>query len=269
MQCLRSSCAILSTMAMLCWCRTPAAGSWREATSTRSCCSTPWVAGPRTMTCPWTGGWNNMQLCSKKRFLIPSQPLLPSSHLPCYMLAPQRWAVPWAGLWDSQMQGQVSEKQEHFWDSLWADSDIFWSLFFIWSDCFHIEFVGLPWWLRVCLQCKRPPCYWVRKILWRREWQPTPVFLPGEFHGQRSLVGYSPWGCKELDTTEPLTLFICQNTSNIKSNLSYTAFETLKVGMWTRWIIQLTCVIGQDASSLIFQQVPLTPKWLTMLSELH
>ena len=32
--------------------------------------------------------------------------------------------------------------------------------------------------------------------------QPTPVFLPGEFHGQRSLVGYSPWGCKELDTTE-------------------------------------------------------------------
>ena len=37
---------------------------------------------------------------------------------------------------------------------------------------------------------------------WRRTWQPTPVFLPGEFHGQRSLVGYSPWGCKELDTTK-------------------------------------------------------------------
>ena len=35
---------------------------------------------------------------------------------------------------------------------------------------------------------------------------PTPVFLPGEFNGQRSLVGYSPWGCKELDTTERLTL---------------------------------------------------------------
>ena len=33
-------------------------------------------------------------------------------------------------------------------------------------------------------------------------WQPTPVFLPGESHGQRSLAGYSPWGCKELDTTE-------------------------------------------------------------------
>ena len=42
----------------------------------------------------------------------------------------------------------------------------------------------------------------VRKIPWRRACQPTPVFLPGEFHGQRSLVGYSPWGRKELDTTE-------------------------------------------------------------------
>ena len=44
------------------------------------------------------------------------------------------------------------------------------------------------------------------KIPWRREWQLTPVFLPGEFHGQRSLAGYSPWGCKELDITEQLTL---------------------------------------------------------------
>ena len=35
---------------------------------------------------------------------------------------------------------------------------------------------------------------------WRRPWQPTPVFLPGESHGQRSLAGYSPWGYKELDT---------------------------------------------------------------------
>ena len=42
---------------------------------------------------------------------------------------------------------------------------------------------------------------WVGKIPWRREWLPTPVFLPGEFHGQRSLVGYSPWGRKQ-DMTE-------------------------------------------------------------------
>ena len=37
---------------------------------------------------------------------------------------------------------------------------------------------------------------------WRRKWQPSPVFLSGESHGQRSLVGYSPWGHKEMDTTE-------------------------------------------------------------------
>ena len=43
---------------------------------------------------------------------------------------------------------------------------------------------------------------WVRKIPWRRKWQPTPVFLPGEYHGHRSLVGYSPWDHKELNTTE-------------------------------------------------------------------
>ena len=43
---------------------------------------------------------------------------------------------------------------------------------------------------------------WVGKILWRRKWQPTPVFLPGESHGQRSLVGYSPQGHREPDMTE-------------------------------------------------------------------
>ena len=43
---------------------------------------------------------------------------------------------------------------------------------------------------------------WVRKIPWRGVWQPTPVFLPGKSHGQRSLVGYSPWGHKGLAMTE-------------------------------------------------------------------
>ena len=46
---------------------------------------------------------------------------------------------------------------------------------------------------------------WVWKIPWRRDWLPSPVFLSGELHGQRNLVGYSPQGCKELDTTERLT----------------------------------------------------------------
>ena len=50
------------------------------------------------------------------------------------------------------------------------------------------------------MHCKRlgfHPC--VRKIPWRRKWQPSPVFMPGKSHGQMSLVGYSPWRCKESD----------------------------------------------------------------------
>ena len=43
---------------------------------------------------------------------------------------------------------------------------------------------------------------WVGEMPWRRAGQPTPVFLSGESHGQRSLEGYTPWGCKESDTTE-------------------------------------------------------------------
>ena len=65
---------------------------------------------------------------------------------------------------------------------------------------------GLPWWLsgkepscqfRSYRRCRFDP--WVGKSLWRRKWQPTPVFLPGESHEQGSLVGCSPWGPKELD----------------------------------------------------------------------
>ena len=46
---------------------------------------------------------------------------------------------------------------------------------------------------------------WTRKIPWRREWEPIAIFLPGEFYGQRSSLGYSPRGCKELDMIEQLT----------------------------------------------------------------
>ena len=50
------------------------------------------------------------------------------------------------------------------------------------------------------------PSSWVRKMTCRREGSPTPVFFPGEFHRQKSLEGYNPWGSKELDTTKQLTL---------------------------------------------------------------
>ena len=61
-------------------------------------------------------------------------------------------------------------------------------------------------WLRqlsVCLQCGRPRFSpWIGKIPWRRKWQSTPGLLPGKSHGQRRVVGYSPWVRKESDTTE-------------------------------------------------------------------
>ena len=81
-------------------------------------------------------------------------------------------------------------------------------------------------WQRTPLECRR--CRfdpWVGKIPWRRTWQPTLVFWPGKSHGQRSLAGYRPWGCKELDTTEhahmPIFKFLlgellsCMNCSYI------------------------------------------------------
>ena len=56
---------------------------------------------------------------------------------------------------------------------------------------------------------------WIRKIPWRSKCLPTPVFLPGESHGQKSLVDYSPWGRKESDMTERLTLSTLQRTSTL------------------------------------------------------
>ena len=73
---------------------------------------------------------------------------------------------------------------------------------------------GLPRWLGgkesayLCRRCRRHGFNpWVGKIPWRRAWQPTPVFLSGRSHGPRSLAGCSPWGRKELDTTEGLSLW--------------------------------------------------------------
>ena len=63
-----------------------------------------------------------------------------------------------------------------------------------------IKEIGLPWWLsdkEFTLQCRRHRFNpWVRKMHWKRKWQPSPVFLPGKSHGQRSLADYGPWGHK-------------------------------------------------------------------------
>ena len=72
---------------------------------------------------------------------------------------------------------------------------------------------------------------WAGKFLWRREWQSTPVFLPGEFHGQRSLAGYSPWGRKELDTTQWLT----QSTVHMLPPMGPRHGETLQLSLLNLW----------------------------------
>ena len=62
---------------------------------------------------------------------------------------------------------------------------------------------------------------WVGKIPGEREWLPTPLLLPGEFHEQRSLVGYSPWGRKESDTTEQLTLSLSISMNHSMNKINY------------------------------------------------
>ena len=91
----------------------------------------------------------------------------------------------------------------------------------------------IHWWLsglRIHMQCRRHrrrsfhPS--VRKIPWRRKWQPPPVFLPGKSHGQRRLASYRPWGHKESDTTEAneqmaVVYFQLLTTSHITDDSSY------------------------------------------------
>ena len=96
--------------------------------------------------------------------------------------------------------------------------------------------MGFPWWLSqeiICLQCRRPRFdAWVRK---RGEWQPTPVSLPGEFHGQRRLPGYSPWSCKESDTSVKL-----MNTPSLSVQLTNDGRSKMKCLLyspqsWVTW----------------------------------
>ena len=65
---------------------------------------------------------------------------------------------------------------------------------------------------------------------WRRKWQSTPVFLPGKSHGQGSLTGYSPWGLKESDTTEQLSLSVF-----FMVQLAHPYLSTGKTIALTRW----------------------------------
>ena len=77
-------------------------------------------------------------------------------------------------------------------------------------------------------QCRRHRFNpWVRKIPWSRKWHPTPLFLPGEFHGQRSLVGQSQWSHKESDTTERMSPYCTKLLSSARQSGSRNAITIL------------------------------------------
>ena len=73
---------------------------------------------------------------------------------------------------------------------------------------------------------------WVRKIPWRRKWLPTPVFWAGEIHGQRSLMGYGPWGLKKSDMTKLLSL-----SPSFKKSFIYLSF------VWLHPVLVVACGI--------------------------
>ena len=96
---------------------------------------------------------------------------------------------------------------------------------------------------------------WIGKIPWRRKWQPTPAWLPGEFLGQRSLVGYSPWGHNDLERTESKhththTHTHTQTLSNYLKNDEFT-----QVGTWTIFIPPHLLVL-HSCQFLGFQAAP-------------
>ena len=125
--------------------------------------------------------------------------------------------------------------------------------------------------VRICLQCRRPGFdHWVEKIPWRKIWQPTPVFSPRESPGQKSLAGYSPWGCKrvghDLVTKPPNTSYVSWESypQGVQMlNIIHTVCPcTLRTLLWMK---EQTGLFAALRSSLMFYQPPglFHDLWLT------
>ena len=89
---------------------------------------------------------------------------------------------------------------------------------------------------------------------WRRKWQPTPVFLPGKSHGQRSLVGYSPWGRKESDMTD-FTYFLTAFFMVQLSHLYLTTGKTIALIRWT-FVSKVMSLLFNTLSRLVITFLP-------------
>ena len=142
------------------------------------------------------------------------------------------------------------------------------------SSLFYLDWALIHWASQMTLVVKKkkkkihlpmqgerdgfPP--WVRKIPWRREWQPTPVFLPGKSHGLRSLAGYSLWGHKELDTTE------CLKTHTRNSQSTWTA--ALRTELQRLSIYACKLANGHLASSLSWYLVKFSKEQQTCTDSL-
>ena len=116
--------------------------------------------------------------------------------------------------------------------------NFFFSHFTLWHLMPYISAWGDPnftiIYCTIRLQCRRHRFYpWAWKIPWRRKWQPTPVFLPGKSHGQRSQVGYSPWGPKRVRHGLATKQLYYQN-----SELSYMKWWDLPLAMICMWVFK-------------------------------
>ena len=123
-----------------------------------------------------------------------------------------------------------------------------------WCSVTYQLYLGLPCWLR------RSPAIprfnpWGGKIPWRREWLPTPVFLPEEFHGQRSLSGYCPWTCKELDMTGQLTVFINIVNITLFTRLRYRFLNNIPYIMSNNNVIRIKWI-----THILSKKVRVKPK---------
>ena len=98
---------------------------------------------------------------------------------------------------------------------------------------------------------------------WRRKWQPTPVFLPRKFHGQRSLVGYSPCGCKELDTTEWAHMHAIYITFYLFFPFNNISWKALFISSWRLlFFLYLYNSIVYVDIPLFIQSVPVMNIWI-------
>ena len=105
----------------------------------------------------------------------------------------------------------------------------------------------------VCLQCRRPVFSpWVGQIHWRREWLPTTVFFPGQFHGPWSLVDYSPWSHKESDTSEQLTYTAGSHVGRKEKSFPFTHAIPRIATWWCQMAYVCLFSTGKTSRNLFF-----------------